>query len=115
MENSIEFAGFPISDFIFIIIVYEKNANNNKNIWKFFFEGKWQIKLCHWFLESFLPFQRLLSQIICVFSNQYALGKLYLYWEDKNLIIQKLSFVAPVTTIAWVKWFDRIFMLFVGN
>ena len=76
MENSIEFAGLPISDFIFIIIVYEKNANNNKNIWKFFFEGKWQIKLCHWFLESFLPFQRLLSQIICVFSNQYALGKL---------------------------------------
>ena len=39
MENSIEFAGFPISDFIFIIIVYEKNANNNKNIWKFFLRG----------------------------------------------------------------------------
>lgn len=32
MENSIEFAGFHISDFIFIIIVYEKNTNNNKNI-----------------------------------------------------------------------------------
>ena len=40
MENSIEFAGFHISDFIFIIIVYEKNTNNNKNIWKFFFLGE---------------------------------------------------------------------------
>ena len=98
MENSIEFAGFHISDFIFIIIVYEKNTNNNKNIWKFFFWGKWQTFPLI-FRKFPLVSETSFPNYLCVFKPIY-IRETYLYWEDKNLIIQNPFFVAQVTTIA---------------
>lgn len=76
MENSIEFAGFPISDLIFIIIVMRKMQLTIK-LESFFFKGEMTNLTFPLIFRKFPSVsERLLSQIICVLSNQYALGKL---------------------------------------